>query len=402
MMETVERKETKPEKVGIITLYYNNDNYGGIAQAYALNEYISKLGMDSELISYRRSPVRPIGTKEKIQKDGMCHVLLEKLECLPQKIYYRNENRKAQKRYGEKLADKLIMRKKAFANSREKIRHSEVVTEDTIEEKLGNKYDWYVSGSDQIWKPGVLQNPYLFTFLDESKKRFSYASSITVTEFPEAYGDTMQNGLKNYKWISVREQSAKVYLEALLDRTVDVVVDPTLLLDQEDWNKVTAERQVDGKYLFAYFLGDNRIQRKRVQEFAKQNNLKIVTLPHVEGKVRASDIGFGDIELYDIDLAKFFSLIKYAEYVCTDSFHAVVFSNIFETNFYVFERIVFSKRHNMNSRIETLLTSFGEENCFVGKYNHLKKQSIDFSQVKNKAKPQIERSKELLKKTFNM
>ena len=56
----------------------------------------------------------------------------------------------------------------------------------------------------------------------------------------------------------------------------------------------------------------------------------------------------------------------------------------------------------MNSRIETLLTSFGEENCFVGKYNHLKKQSIDFSQVKNKAKPQIERSKELLKKTFNM
>ena len=40
MMETVERKETKPEKVGIITLYYNNDNYGGIAQAYALNEYM--------------------------------------------------------------------------------------------------------------------------------------------------------------------------------------------------------------------------------------------------------------------------------------------------------------------------------------------------------------------------
>ena len=65
MMKTVERKKTKSEKVGIITLYYNNDNYGGIAQAYALNEYISKLGMDSELISYRRSPARPIGTKEK-------------------------------------------------------------------------------------------------------------------------------------------------------------------------------------------------------------------------------------------------------------------------------------------------------------------------------------------------
>ena len=78
-MKTVERKETKSEKVGIITLYYNNDNYGGIAQAYALNEYISKLGMDSELISYRRSPVRPIGTKRENSKRRNVSCLIRKV-----------------------------------------------------------------------------------------------------------------------------------------------------------------------------------------------------------------------------------------------------------------------------------------------------------------------------------
>lgn len=399
-MKAVEKVENKTQKVGIITLYYNNDNYGGIAQAYALNEYISKLGLNSELISYKRSPVHIMGTKERLKKDGVYKVLSEKLECLPQKLYYRMVNKKAQSIYGERLTNNLVARKQAFAKSREIICHSEVVTENSIAEKLGNKYDWFVSGSDQIWKPGVLQQPYLLTFLDKSKKRFSYASSITVTELPEEYGITMREGLKNYEWISVREQSTKKYLESLLDRNVDVVVDPTMLLNKEEWNKVTAERQVEEKYLFAYFLGDNCLQRKRVKEFAKNNGLKIVTLPHVEGKVRAADIDFGDVELYDVDLAKFLSLIKYADYVITDSFHAAVFSNVFETNFSIFERIVFSKKSNMNSRIETLLSSLGEEKCFAGKYGHLTRNMIDFQQAKKMLRPQIERSQELLKKAL--
>ena len=391
------------KKVGIITLYYNNDNYGGIAQAYALNEYISQLGFESELISYKRSSPHIMGTKERITQDGLLVVVKEKLENLPQKLYYRVINKRAQSRYGEKLSKNIDDRKKAFSKSRETIPHSEEVTEDTIEDIIGDKYDYYISGSDQIWKPGVLQKPYLFTFLDDSKKRFSYASSIAITDLPKDYGLIMKKGLCKYKWISVREQSSKQYLESITGRDVDVVVDPTFLLSERDWNKITGTRQVEGHYLFAYFLGDNCKQRRKVKGFAQQKKLKIVTLPHVEGKIRASDIGFGDIELYDVDLAKFFSLIKYADYVCTDSFHAAVFANIFETNFSVFERFVFSKKSNMNSRIETLLASLNEEDCFVEKYaRKLLYHLIDFKRNKMKFKQQIERSQELLKKVLEI
>lgn len=391
------------KKAGIITLYYKNDNYGGIAQAYALNEYIRQQGIDSELISYKRSPVHIMGTKERIAKYGLLKVVKEKSENLPQKIYYRAINKKAQNKYGKELYEKVIARKAAFEDSREKIPHSEVVTEDTILEKIGNKYDYYISGSDQIWKPGVVQLPYLYSFLDDSKNRFSYASSITVTELPEEYEILMKNNLDKYKWISVREQSSKKYLEAVLKRNVDVVVDPTLLLTEKDWNCITAKRQVADHYLFAYFLGDNFKQRKKVEEFARTKNLKIVTLPHVEGKIRASDIGFGDVELYDVDLSRFLSLIKYADYVCTDSFHAVVFSNIYETNFSVFERVVFSKKSNMNSRLETLLESLDERDHFVGKYGKtMKDQQIDFQYTKAKLRPQVKKSQDLLKRALEI
>lgn len=386
-------------KVGIITLYYGNDNYGGIAQAYALNRYIQKLGYDSELISYKRSPSHIPGTREKIKKEGIGAFIKGKFEMLPEKIYVKITTKLAEKKYQDELKPYIEQRKEAFARSRELADHSDVVyTEDSISDCIG-KYDVYVSGSDQIWKPGVLQSPYVFEFLPEGYKRFSYASSITVTELTDSYGAYMKKMLSNYSWISVREQSAKLYLEEITGRNVDVVVDPTLLLDEEDWNGITAQRVVQENYIFVYLLGENVKQRKIITKFAKKNNLKIVTLPHVEGKVRACDVGFGDIHLYDVDLPTFFSLIKYADYVCTDSFHAVVFSNVFETNFLAFERVILSKKANMNSRMDTLLKMLSEEEKFILKNNGIEDtnvRAIDFEKVKHTLKEHKTVSQNLL------
>lgn len=144
-------------------------------------------------------------------------------------------------------------------------------------------------------------------------------------------------------------------------------------------------------------------QRKLITRYAKERNLKIVTLPHVEGKVRAADIGFGDYQLYDVDLATFLSLIKNADCVCTDSFHAVVFSNIFETDFLAFERIVLSKKANMNSRMDTLLEMLGESSKFVyknSKITDINKTLIDFASAKEKLMTNVRRSRELLEKAL--
>lgn len=386
------------KKIGIITLYYNNDNYGGIAQAYALNKYIENLGYDSEVISYKRTPVHIPGVRERIKKEGLFSVICSKMEMLPEKLILKISTKYVVKKYGSDLEKKINQRKDAFKRSRELVKHSKVYTEDTIQNCIG-AYDCYVSGSDQIWKPGVLQAPYVFEFLPDKYKRISYASSITVTDYPLTYGDYMKKNLANYRWISVRETSAQTYLENLLHRPVDVVVDPSMLLDKNEWENITSDRIIKERYLFAYLLGEDHKQRKQITQYAKERQMKIVTLPHVEGKVRAADIGFGDYQLYDIDLPAFLSLIKYANFVCTDSFHAVVFSNIFETDFLVFERIILSKKANMNSRLDTLLNMLGEKNKMIYKNKTIMNtnlQPADFIDAKEKLRTKADQSKFLL------
>ena len=235
------------KKAGIITLYYKNDNYGGIAQGYALQQYINTLGIDAELISYQRTPAKILSKGEELKKLGVKGFVSLKADCFFKKTKSKIVNRIARKKYGSSLKDKLQQRKDAFEVSREEVPHSPVYTEDNIV-NCSDRYDYFISGSDQIWKPGVLQPPYIFTFLPENKVRFSYASSITTLNNNKEYDEKMKNALEKYKWISVREESGQKYLEELLNRNVDLVVDPTFLLSKEQWEEYITERQIKEKY----------------------------------------------------------------------------------------------------------------------------------------------------------
>ena len=384
------------QKFGILTLYYKNDNYGGIAQAYALQKYIEKIGYDAKLICYQRtsSPIL-LGGSSRQNILGLIH---RKLYNADKKIALKLLNKIAEIRYSSSITDNIRIRKEAFERSREIIPHSDIVyTDETIPDAI-HEFDCFVSGSDQIWKPGVIRPPFVCSFLSENNKCFSYASSITVKNLSEEYGNFMKRELMKYQWVSVREEYAKNYLQKLLGRNVDVVLDPTLLLDRSDWEKLTSERKIQDSYILVYLLGQSREQRKSIKRYAKMLNLRVVFLPHVEGKIRACDIGFGDIELYDIDVSDFFSLIKNAEMIFTDSFHAVVFSVIFQKKFWVFDRQVLQLNGEMGSRIDTLLA--------YTKLEHRKIQDlamsdslnddIDFASVYKRLKPEIKRSRSLL------
>ena len=133
------------KKVGIISLYYNSKNYGGLLQAYALDKYISELGYDSELISYKRENIKPLylppqQTKmQKLVKMGIAEVVW--------RVYSKIVTRFFAKRYSECLN----LRTEKVSEFREKsIRHSKVYTEETISE-CKKEYDIFISGSDQIW-----------------------------------------------------------------------------------------------------------------------------------------------------------------------------------------------------------------------------------------------------------
>ena len=387
------------KSVGIITLYYGNNNYGGLAQSYALYKAVTMLGYDAELISYKRmmrvtAPVRA-SLMEKIKRNSISGL---------RDRYCRKAKEKLEKKLEQNYVDQLRVRAEMLETFRDRIPHSPVYTKETIEQ-CRDRYETFISGSDQIWKPGVADEAFLFSFLDEQpdKHIISYASSVAVQEFPDGYLNFMKTELKKYAHISVRESVTAEAFSKILNREVVRVTDPTLLLNREEWEAVTAERQMEEPYIFCYLLGNDKKQRKKAEQIAREQKKLLVTIPHIKNgnsfHFRLEDKDFGDRQLFEVGMEEFFSLIKYADMVITDSFHATVFSTVFERPFWVFERTAKTKKAEMNSRIHELTQMLGLEERIMKTEKDYTKE-VDYKKAKELIKPYIELSRNYLKNSL--
>ena len=149
-------------------------------------------------------------------------------------------------------------------------------------------------------------------------------------------------------------------LQPLVDKKVEWVLDPTLLLSREDWDNICSVNKIEERYVFCYFLGELSLSNKKIIEFARSKNLKVVSMPYLAWTSKR-DSNFGDYKIYDATPPDFISLIKHAEYVFTDSFHATVFSHIYHKNFFVFNR---AGLKSMNDRIYSLTSLFDTQERF--------------------------------------
>lgn len=339
-------------KIGIITLYHNSYNYGGILQAYALCRILQKNGVKSEQIPYEH--IINASFKDRIGR------LFENgiFSAIKKIVAYLKKN----KNISVNLEEQNIRKNAFYKFSQILISHSnEVYNQYSISECI-DKYDVFITGSDQVWNYVGYDSSYFLDFVDGTKKKkFSYAASFSMKELTNEQKKIVSNSLCDYTAISVREKDAVDLLDGLTDKPVTYVVDPTLLLSQDDWDEVCAERVVDEKYVFGYFLGSNIDVVRMAKEFAHKRELKFVMIPFASGKYNMNEDGLADIRIVDASPEKFLSLVKHAEYVFTDSFHAVVFSFIYQKQFFVFNR---DKKGTMNSRIFSITELFGLEKRF--------------------------------------
>lgn len=324
-------------KVGIITHYYKSVNYGGNLQAYALCKFLEKKGYSAEQISYDISKQQSVKTRLKLKLRNLYFI------------------------HSPSFAINRAKRKKAILSFNEnRIPHSKRYNCDTIKDSV-NDYGVFIVGSDQVWHPNAVCDAYLLDFVPSEKTKISYAASLAVNELSEDVMMRYKKSLACFDAISVREDKAKELLSGVVNKEIEVSVDPTLLLSRDEWDNVCSERQITENYLFCYFLGDDLSHRKLAREYAEQKNLKIVTLPNLKGKFRECDNGFGDCLLYNVSPSDFISLIKHSQMVFTDSFHATVFSLLYEKEFFAFER---NTRQSMGSRLYTLTSMFGVQSRF--------------------------------------
>lgn len=371
--------EIQKTKVGIITIYYRSFNYGGLLQSYALTEFINKkTKLQAEQISYAAIPAKKtIFEKWDLVKGFSIKALLGKvlikLDILWRIILKPNISKKFTKR--EQLCD----------NFRNMVPHSAEVKENDLK-ALNKKYDVFISGSDQVWNPNTFYSPYFLDFVADNKKKIAFAVSMGVNALSVHQEKNLLPLINRFDLISVREKKAKQILEKCIPgMEIKVVLDPVLLLDTSEWNQIAKTLIKDQKYIYAYFLGERQRNIRLAKKTAQILNLPIATVPYIYRRYNGFDHKFGDIRLYDAGPCEFLGLIKDAEFILTDSFHAAVFSVIFQKPFFVYDRDLENDTNSMNSRLIDFLEELGLEDRRITREKQLTeskaKELIDYQKV---------------------
>ncbi len=343
------------KKVGLATCFI--DNYGACLQAYALQTKIEESGCDCKIIKY----TQPAGYGRRTWRYNSLLLSLASFLKKDLRIHHGNKPK------FEKFRKKYLKFTKKYESS-----------DSLYNFDLG--LDAYVCGSDQIWNPLLFKGNdpiYMLDFVPNGKKRIAYAPSIGLSEFPKQYIEDFKNKINQFDYISVRESAGKDIAQPLTDKEVKVVLDPTLLLNGNEWSKLASEVKIDRPYIFCYIFGDRHYIGEFVEYVKKETGLNVVCIPYTK-REKESDY----IKVYDAGPCEFLWLIKNAKFVITDSFHATAFSINFNTPFYSLLRNEDSDKINMNSRIFSILKLVGLEERMVAedvKYPFDIKTDIDFS-----------------------
>jgi polysaccharide pyruvyl transferase WcaK-like protein len=366
-------------KVSIITIL-DNVNFGTYLQALATGLTVESLGYEAELVRYIRPVMTPKGHSKTVFKErGFLRWLkhrndINKIEGL------RNNNY-------DYLREFLSITKEYFS----------------FEELCLTppKADIYMTGSDQVWNSfynrGVDRSFYL-DFVSSEKKRVAYAASIGMDDFPECDKVETKKLLRKYSTITVRERKAKELL-GTIDVESEVVLDPTLLLDLNQWSAIADKHRIDIKeeYVLIYSVelkDQDKLVEKYAIEIAKRYGLKIYQVSYSDTKKRlaCADRFFGRATPN-----LFLNLMKNASYAVVSSFHGTAFAINFNKPFLTIAA------NKFNSRVQNLLEITCLENRLVSEntFNINTLEEINYDEVNELLAIKRLSSLECLRKMLN-
>lgn len=359
-------------KIGILTLFYGNDNWGGTLQGVALKKLIEREYQSAEvdIIDYRSRTNLIYSNK-----------IRQVMQYAPGEIVRKICEHIVKRR--KSLSDRMtIRRKQLFYEFRESYRTNKHIYTDITLPELGEIYDYLIVGSDQVWNPNVAR-PGFFLKGVGSCCKISYAASIARNSLSTHEKAVMSPLLESFDFVSVREKTAKKILDNCLNKIVTEVLDPVLMLNANEWSELLDEKgREDEAYALAFFFSDSLCYRQDIDAFCKSKGLKLKFIPFAAQYIKNDEEG--DCErIYDIGPKEFLSLFKNAAWVFTDSFHGLAFSIIFKRKFCVFERDK-NSRVSKNSRLYDLLEKFELSDRMI-KYPEevmaIADKNIDFNRI---------------------
>lgn len=340
-------------KIGIYTIHADN-NYGAMLQAYATQKALEKIGVDSELVN--------LYPKEKEKKNKYS--------------YPSNSIRNLAKNIYSICNHKVRLKSKRFADFHNSMKLSKRYY--SLDEIYHNPpiYDIHLVGSDQVWN---LENGlkgrafYFLDFLSSHENIMSYASSFGSDVINEEDKLILKFLLKKFRYISVREHSGVDLIKKSTGLNAALVMDPTFLLNQEDWEKLAGKYPlINDDYILAYGFAKKLETNQLIDIIKRKYNMPVIGI-----SVSIHHPFNYDSFYQEAGPIEFLNLIKNAKFVITASYHGAAFAIHFKKDFFV------SRHPTRNSRIETMLALTGLEDRMIDLSNSAsyknKKMTINYS-----------------------
>lgn len=388
-------------KIGLISInaHTKSLNFACPIHSWAFQQFLAKHGIESTIIDYIPNyndnfPARdPVPYYEKKYK--------EQLKKKADTDEEREENEKKLKKYKEKLDGYTALREERitrFDKFQKFIDDNYVMTDTTYNEQLlegeDPEFDCYICVTDVIWSCDAYWGFDAGFFLDcgvmDNKWKIAYAASRGVPRphTPEQK-EYFFRALSDFDYLGVREESLKDYInENLPGEPAVTVLDPVLLLQAEDYEKIMVKPDVTG-YVVLYYAMEKPKELLRVAlKYAKRHNYKLVELTHIPipgGLVESAEVEV--LYPFDIGPGEWLGYLKYAECIFTNSFHATCFSILFHKNFFT------GKRNG--DKLTHVLDLFGLDDRRIA-VNKDSESVIDFAPVEERLREEREKSSDFI------
>lgn len=371
------------KRIGIIT-FHRSHNYGAVLQAYALLTTLKNLGHNVEIIDYwpkyraGHYDLFNIPNKSTINKPisvSIANKLIKRILRFPGKW-------KTYRKFNSFIKHRLNIRNSSYH----------------IGSDTPDKYDVIICGSDQIWRYNFrgtygFDDVYFAKYpLNKNVTKVSYAASMGDQDIDENTKETLSKLLENLDFISVREDSLLELVKPLTTKLPVHVLDPVFFLAEPEWKKMIKNKANKKKYLLFYELLQNAEADNLAKKIAKERQLEIIQIKGIDGIANPLNSRNLNLSAGPID---FISLIAYADYVVSTSYHGVAFSIIFQKPF---SALGFK---NNCYRIKSLLKCLGIEQCLIEKNSNNYPADIDYTSVNVKLKEMINNSLGFLTNSLN-
>lgn len=372
-------------------------NMGTTLQAYAMSKFVEQIGYPNIVINYNEYAGHWKWKVKPIINSNLLNLM---------KIFPRFSNAVFHKKFKEltrsfEQMNKFHQFEKDFIPlTKRKYNSIKTLSKDF------KSLDACICGSDQIWSPYFFDPVFFLTFITSSRtKKIAYAPSIGVTD-KNLISEKQCQLMQDISYLSCREREGAELIKKITQREIPVVLDPTLMIEPKDWERITSKSNLgrDHKYILTYFLHTDyykdTIPHIYIDKLKQKTGLPVynISLFNLVNDIQA------DKQFSTIGPLEFLSLVKHAEWVCTNSFHCCIFSFIFKRHFFVFERFMknSSNNANQNSRISNLMSLFNLTEAITDPNSTPKLDIIyDFEQGLKNIKIEKERSINYLKNALS-